>query len=98
MSKKAYAKVEDVMGMFPSHMNDDVEKKTKLEEALAKCACFDHAFIFDGEDLTFVTDPNQMNDRFVREEHERMVESYRTWFSSKEEVRSLIEGIEKKPQ
>src|SRR2546430_17272096 len=36
MSKKASAKGEDGMGMFPSHMNDDGEKKTKLEEALAK--------------------------------------------------------------
>src|SRR5438067_2428742 len=98
MSKKAYAKVDDVIGMFPSRTNNDVEKKTKLEEALAKCACFDHAFIFDGEDLTFETDPNQMNDRFVREEHDHMVDSYRTWFSSKEEVKSLIESIEKKPQ
>ena len=98
MSKKAYAKVDDVAGMFPSIKNDDVEKKTKLEEALAKCACFDHAFIFDGEDLTFVTDPNQMNDRFVREEHDHMVEGYRTWFSSKEELKSIIETINKKPQ
>ncbi|HXI22472.1 MAG TPA: HAMP domain-containing sensor histidine kinase [Pyrinomonadaceae bacterium] len=98
MSKKAYAKVDDVSGMFPSIKNDDVEKKTKLEEALAKCACFDHAFIFDGEDLTFVTDPNQMNDRFVREEHDHIVEGYRIWFSSKEELKNIIETIEKKPQ
>src|SRR5256714_12633079 len=98
MSKQAYAKVDDVAGMFPSIKNDDVEKKTKLEEALAKCACFDHAFIFDGEDLTFVTDPNQMNDRFVREEHDHMVEGYRTWFSSKEELKGIAETIDKKPQ
>src|SRR5438067_4482799 len=98
LSKKAYAKVDDVAGMFPSIKNDVVEKKTKLEEALAKCACFDHAFIFDGEDLTFETDPNQMNDRFVREEHDHMVEGYRTWFSSKEELKSVIETINKKPQ
>ncbi|HYV23694.1 MAG TPA: hypothetical protein VE969_00550, partial [Pyrinomonadaceae bacterium] len=77
MSKKAYAKVDDVAGMFPSIKNDDVERKTKLEEVFAKCSCFDHAFIFDGEDLTLVTDPNQMSDKYVREEHDHMVESYR---------------------
>ena len=98
MSKKAYAKVDDVIGMFPSRKDDDVEKKTKLDEIFSKCACFDHAFIFDGEDLTLVTDPNQMNDKYVREEHDHMVESYRTWFSSKDEVQSLIENINKKPQ
>jgi nitrogen-specific signal transduction histidine kinase len=98
MSKKAYAKVDDVAGMFPSIKNDDVEKKTKLQEVLAKCACFDHAFIFDGEDLTFETDANQMSDKYVREEHDHMVESYRTWFSSKDELQSLVENINKKPQ
>ena len=98
MSKKAYAKVDEVVGMFPSRKDDDAEREQKLNDVLAKCACFDHAFIFDGENLTFQTEPTQMNDRFVREEHDHMVESYRAWFSSKEELKSLMEGINKKPQ
>lgn len=98
MSKKAYAKVDEVVGMFPSRKDDEAEREQKLNDVLAKCACFDHAFIFDGEDLTFQTQPTQMNDRFVRDEHEHMVDSYRSWFSNKEEVKSLIETIDKKPQ
>src|SRR2546423_3166584 len=98
MSKKAYAKVDDVIGMFPSRKNDDVEKKTKLDEIFSKCACFDHALFFDGEDLTFETDPNQMNDRFVREEHDHMVESYRMSFESKDELKWMSESINKNPE
>src|ERR1041384_149112 len=98
MSKKAYAKVEDVMDLFPSRKDDEAEREDKLDAILAKCACFDHAFIFDGEDLTFHTQASQMTDRFVRDEHDHMVESYRTWFSSKEELKGIIETIDKKPQ
>ncbi len=98
MNKKAYSKVEDVMDLFPSRKDGDAERESKLNDILAKCSCLDHAFIFDGEDLTFQTQSGQMTDRFVREEHDRMVESYRTWFSSKEELKSLIEAINKKPQ
>ena len=98
MSKKAYSKVDDVVGMFPTAKNDDVEKKTKLDEIFSKCSCFDHAFMFDGADLTFETDPNQMNDKYVREEHERMVESYRMSFGSKDELKWISENIDKNPQ
>jgi signal transduction histidine kinase len=97
MSKKAYAKVEDVVDLFPSHKSADVEKQTKLDEIFSRCACFDHAFVFDGEDLTFETDPNQMNDKFVREEHEHLNDSYRMSFSSKEEINWMREAISKNP-
>src|SRR2546423_5288361 len=98
MSKKAYGKVDDVIGMFPSRTNNDVEKKTKLDEIFSKCACFDHAFICDGEDLTLETDPNQMNDRFIREEHDHMVDSFRTSFSNKEELKWMSDAVSKNPQ
>ena len=98
MNKKAYAKVEDVMDLFPSRKDDDAEREKKLENILAKCSCFDHALIFDGEDLTLHTQSSQMADRFVRDEHDHMIETYRSWFSSKEEVKSTVEAINKKPQ
>jgi signal transduction histidine kinase len=98
MNNKAYAKVEDVMDLFPSSRTDDAEKEKKLTAILNKCSCFDHAFIFDGEDLTFQTQAGQMTDRFVHDEHDHMVESYRTSFSSKEEINWITENISKKPQ
>jgi two-component sensor histidine kinase len=98
MGKKAYAKVEDVLGMFPSAHDDDAERDEKLKTILAKNSHFDHAFVFDGTDLVFQTLDDQMGDRFVRAEHEHMVESYSKWFSSKEELKYMADGINKKPQ
>jgi len=98
MNKKAYAKVKNVMDLFPSRKDDDAEREKKLDEILANCSCFDHAFIFDGKDLTFQTQAGQMTDRYVREEHDHMLDMYRNWFSSKEEVKGMSESIAKKPQ
>src|ERR1051325_279931 len=82
MSKKAYARVEDALGTFPSAHDDDAERDEKLKTILARNSQFDHAFLFDGTDLIFQTLDDQMGDRFVRAEHEHMVESYSKWFSS----------------
>lgn len=98
MNKKAYAKVEDVVDLYPSRKDDDAAREEKLQAILAQCACFDHAFIWDGEDLTFQTQAGLMTDRYVKDEHDHMVDMYRTWFSSKEEVKSMVETISKKPQ
>jgi two-component sensor histidine kinase len=98
MNKKAYAKVEDVMEMFPAIKDDDPEREEKLKNVLAKCSCFDHAFIFDGNELVFKTPDEQLADHFVRDERDHLVDSYRTWFNSKEELKYMAEGINKKPQ
>src|SRR2546423_2585125 len=97
MGKKAYGKVEEVMGLFPAAQDGD-GRDEKLKNVLAKCSCFDHAFMFDGNDLTFQTPDAQLADRFVREEHDHLVESYSKWFSSKEELKYMADGISKKPQ
>ncbi len=98
MNKKAYAKVEDVVDLFPGRKADDAEKEKRLEAILAQCSCFDHAFIWDGEDLTFQTQAGQMTDRFVRDEHDHLVDTYSKWFSSKEELKWMADSIGKKPQ
>jgi hypothetical protein len=97
MNKKAYAKVEGVMNLFPWRKDDDAERESKLNDILAKCTCFSHAFIWDGEDLTFQTQVGQMTDRYVREEHDQLIDSYRTSFSNKEEVKWVSENINKSP-
>ena len=98
MNNKAYAKVEDVMDLFPSSRTDDAGKEKKLDDILATCSCFDHAFIFDGMDLTFQTQAGQMTDRYVKDEHDHLVDSYRTSFNSKEEISWITENLAKKPQ
>src|SRR6267142_5102097 len=47
MSKQTYARIEDARDLFPSPDADDGEKEEKLNEILAKCSCFSHAFLFD---------------------------------------------------
>lgn len=98
MNKKAYAKVEDVVDLFPVRKDDEAEREKKLQAILARCSCFDHAFIWDGEDLTFQTQAGQMTDRFVRDEHDHLVDTYGKWFTSKEELKWMAENIGKKPQ
>jgi signal transduction histidine kinase len=98
MNKKAYAKVEDVVDLFPGRKADEAEREKKLQTILGQCACFDHAFMWDGEDLTFQTQAGQMTDRFVRDEHDHLVETYNKWFSSKEELKWMADNIGKKPQ
>ncbi|HEY8205146.1 MAG TPA: HAMP domain-containing sensor histidine kinase, partial [Pyrinomonadaceae bacterium] len=96
MNKQVYAKVDEVRELFPSPESDD--KEEKLNEILLKFPHFTHAFLFDEQGDVFQTQPSQDNDKYVREEHDRMVESYRTWFSSKEETKSLVEMLQKRPQ
>ncbi len=96
MNKRAYAKIEDTKELFPPLSDDQTDKEKKLDDILAKSSYYDHAFIFDDGELTLQTPSSQMTDRFVRDEHEHMVESYRTWFSSKDELKSIIEGLSKK--
>jgi signal transduction histidine kinase len=98
MNKKAYAKVQDVVDLFPVRKADDAEREKKLQAILAQCACFDHAFMWDGEHLTFQTQAGQMTDRSVRDEHDRLIDTYNKWFSSKEELKWMAENISKKSQ
>src|SRR6185503_11369897 len=77
MSKKAYAKVEEAREMFPSPDDDSDDKEKKLDRILAECSCFAHAFLFDGNEMTFRSQAGAMGDEYVRKEHEHMSESYR---------------------
>ena len=97
MNKAMYAKVDEARDMFPSAEADDGEKEQKLDAILSSCSCFTHAFIFDGDSPIFDTQPAQRDDKYVRDEHEQMVDSYRNWFSSKQEIKSLVEIVSMKP-
>lgn len=98
INKKTYAKVDEAKELFPSVNADESTRKAKLDEILAKCSCFTHAFIYDGGDFVFETQPGQANDKLVQEERDRMMEMYRSWFSSKEEMKSTVEMLQKKSQ
>jgi signal transduction histidine kinase len=93
-NKKAYTMVDDAKSQFPSTDASTTEKEQKLDEILAKCSCFTHLFMYDDKGLVFRTQPSQLNDKYVREEHDGAIDTYKDWFRM--EGKSMIEGLRKK--
>jgi signal transduction histidine kinase len=96
MTKKIYAKADEARAHFPSPDADQGEKEDQLQEILLTCPCFTHAFLFDEQGLLLQTQDSQRSDKFVRDEHDFIEDSYRTWFSSKE-GKQEVEFINRKP-
>src|SRR6266478_648205 len=94
MNKKAYAMTEEVRDLFPSPDADAQEKEKKLDLILSKNPWLAHVWLFDEKSYVMRSQPQQMNDKYFREEHERMAESYHGWFSV--EGKMLVEGMHKK--
>ena len=81
MNKKAYAMVEEAREMFPSPDSDASEKEEKLDLVLARSPWLTHALLFDEKGYLLRSQPGQMQDKYVRDEHERLAESFRGWFN-----------------
>jgi signal transduction histidine kinase len=94
MNKKAYTMVEEARDLFPSPDTDAQEKEKKLDLILAKSPSLAHAFLFDEKGLVMRSRPEQMSDKYIREEHERLAESFHGWFGM--EGKSLVEMLRKK--
>ncbi len=95
LNKKAYAKVSEARDMFPSPDDSDQQKEKRLDQILAECGCFAHAFLVDDEGMTFRSTPGA--DEYVRKEHERMAKDYGEWLSGME-AKSTVEALHKKSQ
>jgi signal transduction histidine kinase len=96
MNKKAYAMVEEAREMFPSPDSDASEKEEKLDLVLARSPWLTHALLFDEEGYVLRSQPGQMQDKYVRDEHERLAESFRGWFNL--DGKSLVGTIHKRPR
>jgi signal transduction histidine kinase len=96
INKKAYTMAEEARDSFPSPDADEQEQEKKLDLILAKSPWLSHAFIYDEDGLTFRSQPKMMGDKYFREEHERMAESYKGWFGM--EGKMVMEGIHKRPR
>ena len=94
INKKAYMMTEDARNLFPSPDTDPQEKEKKLDLILAQSPWLTHVFLFDEKSLVFRSQPQQMGDKYIREEHERLAESYHMWFGS--EGKMMVEGMHKK--
>src|SRR2546425_3024322 len=94
INKKVYTMTEDVGNQFPSPDSEAQEKEKKLDLILAKSPWLSHVFLFDEKSYLFRSQPQQMSDKYFREEHERIAETYHGWFTM--EGKSLVEMIHKK--
>ena len=94
INKKAYTMADEARDLFPSPDADPADKEKKLDLILAKRPWMVHAFLFDEKGLVLRSQPDQMSDKYVREEHERMAEGFHGWFGM--EGKMLVEGLHKK--
>src|SRR5438128_464505 len=96
MRKKTYGKVDEARELFPSPDDDPQIKEEKLKNVLAQCSCFEHAFLYDEQGLILQTQPGEETDKYVRDEHEYLADSYKTWFGSKE-GKQEVEILNRRP-
>ena len=94
INKKAYAMIEEARDRFPSPDTDEQEKSKQLDLLLSKSPWMAHAFLFDEKGLVMRSRPEQMSDKSISEEHDRLAENFRGWFGL--EGKSLVAGLHKK--
>jgi signal transduction histidine kinase len=76
INKKAFTLAEEARDVFPSPDDDIHEKEKKLDLVLAKSPWLAHVFLFDEKGLVLRSQPQQMSDKYFREEHDHMIEAY----------------------
>ncbi|MFN2531529.1 MAG: sensor histidine kinase [Pyrinomonadaceae bacterium] len=96
INQKAYALTEEVRDRFPNPDASQTEKEKNLDLILSRNPWLVHVFLFDEKGIVFRSQPSQMSDPNVREEHDREIDSYRGWF--KMEGKSYLEQVRKKPR
>jgi len=96
INKKAYTMTEEARDLFPSPDADTQEKEKKLDLILAQRPWMSHAFLYDDKGLVFRSQPGLMGDKYFREEHDHMTESYRLWLGKQGKME--VEMIHKRPR
>src|SRR6266403_2878702 len=96
LNLKAYAMAEEVRNLFPSPDSNTADKEKDLDLILSKKPWLAHIFIFDEKGIVLRSQPQQMNQKYFREEHDRALEMYHAWFTS--EGKSTAASLHKKPR
>src|SRR5215831_13555820 len=97
IDKQAITMIEEARENFPSPDANQQEKEKMLDAVLATNPWITHAFLFDGEahdSFVIRTQPSQNDDEYVRNEHDRIAESFHGWFGM--ESKSLITMMHKR--
>jgi signal transduction histidine kinase len=81
IDQKMYAMAEEMRESFPSPDTETDEKTKRLDLILSKNPMLAHAFIYDAEKgLLFRSQPGQLTDPSLRQEHDRVNEMFGGWF------------------
>jgi hypothetical protein len=96
INDKFYTMTEEVRDVFPSSdAGAEMDKGRALELILSNNPSLAHAFLYDAEKgFIFRSQPQQMTDRYFRDEHDRLSEMFRGWFGL--EAKMMCEGMHKK--
>jgi len=94
IDKQAYGMIEEARELFPSPDANPQEKENQLDLILAKSPWLSHAFLYDEKGLVMRSRPEEMNDKYIREEHDREAEAFRGWFGL--DGKMLVAGLHKK--
>jgi signal transduction histidine kinase len=96
MNDRIYTMTEEMRDLFPSPDTDnEAEKVRKLDALLSNTPSMVHAFLYDAEKgMVFRTQPQQVADPFVREEHHRSFDMFKGWFGL--EGQMICEEVHKK--
>ncbi|MDX6386089.1 MAG: two-component system, OmpR family, phosphate regulon sensor histidine kinase PhoR [Blastocatellia bacterium] len=76
INKKAFALAEEARDNFPSPDDDIHEKEKKLDLVLARSPWLAHVFLLDEKGLVLRSQPQQMSDKFFKDEHDQMISDY----------------------
>lgn len=96
LNKKAYALAEETRTQFPSPDLSQTEKEKQFDLLLAKQPWLTHVMLFDEKGFVVRTQPAELNDKFIREEHDRLANDYAPWF--KMEGKDLAQDLHKRPR
>jgi signal transduction histidine kinase len=95
INDKAYSKIEHARDLFPSPDHDAAAKIRQLDHVLSESPWLAHAFLFDPErGLVFRSQAGQMQDKYFREQHERLSLMYSGWLGL--EGKDMAEEMRKK--
>ena len=95
INDRIYTMAEETRDLFPSPADSELDKEKKLDSILSQNPRLSHVFFFDAEKgLAFRSQPQQMTDRFFREEHDRMGLMFGGWFGM--EGKMVCDGMHSK--
>jgi signal transduction histidine kinase len=97
INQKAYSLIDDIRPRFPSDQSSEEEKTKQLDSLVSQTPWLAHVFLFDRDkQIIFRSQPQRMNEKYFREEHDLFSEIYRGWLSM--EGKTMVESMSKKPR